>query len=194
MAYCTAMAPNMVSRMLLSLLWFFILLCCCRWPVSSNPLILFSLVVFAFCSTQINLNDRCDQHWPWAISMVVDGTDCPIHEPGNFDKAWFSHKTNGPGVQWEVGSSIQYGDICWLNGPFPAETWPDEFIFWQGLAHQLQPNELVHDNRGYRNHWGHKMKFITPNVGCTEEMYRGNQVARARHQNNQWAFQAIQCA
>ena len=25
------------------------------------------------------------------------------------------------------------------------------------------------------------MKFITANVGCTEEMYRGNQVARARH-------------
>ena len=26
------------------------------------------------------------------------------------------------------------------------------------------------------------MKFITPNVGCTEKMYRGNQVARARHE------------
>ena len=62
---------------------------------STHP---FSLSVFTFCSTQINLNNRCDQHWPWAISMVVDGTNCPIHEPGNFDKAWFSHKTNGPGV------------------------------------------------------------------------------------------------
>ena len=114
--------------------------------------------------------------------MVVDCTDCPILEPHPFDRGWYSHKTNGPGLRWEIGTSIQNGDICWINGPFASGAWPDEIIFRHDLRQQLEPNELVHADRGYRNYQGDPMQFITPNVPCTYGMLRGNQVARARHE------------
>ena len=113
---------------------------------------------------------------------MVDGTDCPIEEPKPFDSGWYSHKSNGPAVRWEIGTSIQTGQICWVNGPYAAGAWPDEIIFCDILWHHLEPGEIVHADRGYRNYQGDVMYFMTPNFPCEYETLRGNGLARARHE------------
>ena len=52
--------------------------------------------------------------------VSLNGTDCPIQEPSYFDKAWWSHKFNGPVVRYEIAVSIQTGWIVWVNSPYLA--------------------------------------------------------------------------
>jgi hypothetical protein len=49
--------------------------------------------------------------------LSFDGTDCPILEPWPFNKKWFSHKLNGPGLKYEVGVCNPTGEIVWVKGP-----------------------------------------------------------------------------
>ena len=46
----------------------------------------------------------------------MDATDCPIKEPSPFDRKWYSHKLNGPGLKYEIGLNIRNGNIIWVNG------------------------------------------------------------------------------
>ena len=105
--------------------------------------------------------------------------DCAILEPGKFSPAWYSHKSNGPGVRWEIASSIQHGIICWINGPFPAGAWPDEVIFCHRLANKLDDNKMVHADRGYRNYKGDTPRFITPSTAPNNALYKSNKLVRA---------------
>jgi len=55
--------------------------------------------------------------------MTVDGTHCRIEEPRTQPSTeWYSHKFNGPGLAYEIGLSIFYNQIMWVNGPFRAGT------------------------------------------------------------------------
>ena len=54
------------------------------------------------------------------FNISVDGTDCPIHEPCPFDKAWFSQKFKGPGVKYEIAIDVLTGDCVWISGPYQA--------------------------------------------------------------------------
>lgn len=83
--------------------------------------------------------------------MSVDGTDCRIYEPYPFNSAWFSHKFKGPGVRYEIALSIRSGRIIWAHGPFPCGAYPDVSIFEKGLAHQLEQNERVIADNGYKH-------------------------------------------
>jgi hypothetical protein len=49
--------------------------------------------------------------------VSVDGTDYAIREPSPFNKKWYSHKMNGPGVRYEIAICIQTGVPVWTNGP-----------------------------------------------------------------------------
>ena len=82
--------------------------------------------------------------------VSIDGTDFCIQQLKPFNKMWYSHKFNRPGVQYEVAISIQGGDIVWVNGPFACGSWPDIKIFRQNLKHALLPGEKVEANLGYR--------------------------------------------
>ena len=84
--------------------------------------------------------------------MSVDGTDCPIYEPSPWNKKWYSHKFKSAGLRYEIGVGLQSGNICWVNGPFPAGSWPDLKIFKSKLVNRLGPNEKVEADRGYRHH------------------------------------------
>ena len=83
--------------------------------------------------------------------MSVDCTDCVIMEPTPFSPEWYSFKSNGPGLRYEVGISIYYGHIVWINGPFPCGSNPDIKIFSNLLAQRLETNEIVVADSGY-NH------------------------------------------
>ena len=55
----------------------------------------------------------------------MDATDCAIQEPSPFDRKWFSHKLNGPGLKYEIGLSIKNGEIVWINGGMPCGEYSD---------------------------------------------------------------------
>ena len=63
--------------------------------------------------------------------ITVDGTDFCIQPPndGQPRSSWYSHKFKKPAVRYEVGISIQSGDIVWLSGPWRAGRYPDITIF-----------------------------------------------------------------
>ena len=89
----------------------------------------------------------------------VDCTDCPfqqilvddLDEPGvkRRNKALFSHKLNGPGLRYEIGTSLLSNDIVWISGPFLPGDWNDLSIFRQGLMHELDEHERVEADDGY---------------------------------------------
>ena len=77
--------------------------------------------------------------------------DFLIHEPIPFDRKWYSHKFGKAGLRYEVGVSIQTGYIVWLNGPFKCGPWPDIKIARSNLIYQLDMNEMVVADHGYRD-------------------------------------------
>ena len=61
--------------------------------------------------------------------VTVDGTDFRIYDPSPFWSKWMSFKFKGPGLRYEVGVSIESGDIVWINGPFMPGMFNDLQIF-----------------------------------------------------------------
>ena len=130
---------------------------------------------------KIVFEDRANEDWPFMGTLVVDGTNCPILEPGDFSPIWYSHKFNGPGVRYEIASSIQTGLILWTNGPFAAGLCPDDEIFAEFLAHKLYDDEVVHADRGYNNP-DNRFIIFHPGVVATQAQLRANKVVRAWHE------------
>jgi hypothetical protein len=81
--------------------------------------------------------------------VSIDCTDVEIQEPSPFHKRWYSHKFHGPGLRYEIGLSIDKGDIVWINGPFECGSWPDIRIFKFSLKSFLGKNERVEADNGY---------------------------------------------
>ena len=78
--------------------------------------------------------------------MSVDGTDFQILQKGS---RFWSHKFKKSGLRYEVGICILTGDIVWINGPYPAGSYPDISIFRDGIMHHLDPFERVEADDGY---------------------------------------------
>jgi hypothetical protein len=110
--------------------------------------------------------------------VTVDGTDCKIQEPTPFSRGWYSHKSNGPGVRYEVGLCIQTGWIVWVNGPFPCGEWLDLRIAREGIVHHLLPGEMFIADGGYCDGGEY---FNTPN-GLNNEEQGMQSLARSRHE------------
>ena len=100
---------------------------------------------------KIKWNKRLKEDNGSACKVSVDGTDFKVAQIKPFWKGWYSHKFKGPGLRYEVGVSIQCGDIVWINGPFPCGAWPDIKIFRQALKGKLiSAGERVEADDGYR--------------------------------------------
>ena len=54
------------------------------------------------------------------------------------NKALYSWKFRGPGLRYEVATSIKTSDVVWINGPFAPGDYDDLSIFRLGLKHMLQ--------------------------------------------------------
>jgi hypothetical protein len=86
--------------------------------------------------------------------ISVDGTDCMIVEPTEFNGRWYPHKFRGPGLQNEVGLCIQTGWVVWRNGPYPCGAFPDLKKARDKLVHNLQYGEKYIADRGYElSYW-----------------------------------------
>ena len=88
---------------------------------------------------------------PDAISFLsTDGTDFRMCEPSIFWSGWCSHKFKCAALRYEIGFGIASGDLCWLNGTFPAGAYPDLRIFRMVLKKYVDPNEKVEADNGYK--------------------------------------------
>ena len=146
-----------------------------------------SLCVSNYLNWQIKLENRFKNDIGNDCLITIDGTDCPINEPRPFDKAYYSHKSNGPAMRYEVGVSILGGDIVWVNGPFRAGANPDLVIFKNMLMHLLEPHERVEADNGYialdpshcKTPKGHRASYCEH---TEERMKKVASVARARQE------------
>ncbi len=71
----------------------------------------------------------------------------------SFSKIWSSFKKGKKAAlrYYELGLGIIPGDICWVNGPFPAGVHNDYTIFKEcGLLSHLDENERVEADNGYK--------------------------------------------
>lgn len=81
--------------------------------------------------------------------VSLDGVDFRIREPIPFNKKWFSHKFKAAGIRYEIGISIETGEIVWASGGLPCGEWPDLKIARQLYVHYAK-NELTLADKGYR--------------------------------------------
>lgn len=127
-------------------------------------------------NVQLNWRNRkCNVSYQMA-NVSVDGTDLVIKEPSPFDSKWFSHKTNGPGVRYEIGIQIHTGIAVWAHGPFPCGSYTDLRIFRLRMKLLLDDGEKVIADRGYPDG-----KVINPDSEAN--MYSTfNATVRARHE------------
>jgi len=65
----------------------------------------------------------------WAAISSADGTDFRIYEPKPFNAKLYSHTFKCPGLRYEVGIRIRFGQIVWVHEPFPCGQYPDVTIF-----------------------------------------------------------------
>ena len=121
--------------------------------------------------------------------LSTDGTDFSILEQSPFWSGWCSHKFKGAGLRYEIGVGICSGNICWLNGPFPAGKYSDIKIFRLGLKKCIDPGEKVEASNGFR---GEPDTILLPSdpsivseselLRFTHDKYRMKQRVRARHE------------
>jgi hypothetical protein len=116
----------------------------------------------------------------------IDGTDIPIHEPGDRNSIWWSHKYNGPGVRYEVATCILTGDIVWFRGPIPCNM-SDREIFDLFLSHKLIPGEGVEADNGYTG----RTQIFTPSAGKTSCARKQKSQVRGRHENVNGLFKVF---
>ena len=122
--------------------------------------------------------------------VSVDGTDFRIYEQDDEPRSWFSHKFNGPAVRYEIGLSIEGGDIVWINGPFRAGRFCDIVIFRSELKGKLElVGERAEADQGYR---GEALTVDLPNDGHIS-LHRKKTIVRARHETVNKRFKQWGC-
>jgi hypothetical protein len=116
--------------------------------------------------------------------ISVDGTHCRINEPQHptmsKNKAFYSHKFNQAGLNYEIGLSPFDNQLTWVKGPMPAGT-PDITVFRNdGLKGKLPLGKKAVEDRGYR---GEPAKCSIPNCQDTAEVRLFKSRAGARHES-----------
>ena len=116
----------------------------------------------------------------------------------DLNKIWFSQKSHGAGVRYELGICIKTGDICWYNGPFPCGWGPDIKIFNQKLKGMLLPFEKIMADRNYKNSTRaytkcHVTKYLDEVRRIKTPEYDAMAKALARHENINGWFKEFGC-
>ena len=83
------------------------------------------------------------------VYASVDGTDVLVCEPQPFHAQWFSHEFRHAALRYEIGISVNGGNIVWVHGPFPAGRFNDQTIFNLKMVHHLKTNEKILADKGY---------------------------------------------
>ena len=113
--------------------------------------------------------------------VSVDGVHCRIYEPRTQPSSgWYSKKSNGAGLSYELGVAVHHNKIVWINGPFPAGQ-NDLTIFRKpnGLMSKIPDNCRAIGDDGYI---GEPSKVSTKNSYNSDEVKRFTNRVRARHE------------
>lgn len=105
-------------------------------------------------------------------------TDCEIEEPWLYCPVWWSHKSNGPGLKYELAISIFGGDIVAVHGPFPCAI-SDRECFDVMLSAKLFTGEKVEADSGYTG----RDQIVTPKVAPSRYHQKQKSQVRGRHEN-----------
>ena len=81
-------------------------------------------------------------------------------------------------MRYEIAVNIRTGEICWINGPFPAGKYPDQSIFRDGLNWELAEGEMVHADKAYR----YQPRCSTPANQSFRYDREQSHLVRARHE------------
>ena len=81
--------------------------------------------------------------------LTVDGTQCQIQEIRPWSEIWFSHKFNGPGLNYEIGILIHKPHLIWVRGPTPPGQFNDATVFKQALMQRLPVGRKALADDGY---------------------------------------------
>ena len=85
------------------------------------------------------------------LYVSLDGTDFRIQEPSPFSRKWFSHKFKAAGLKYEVGLSIETGDIVWASGGIPAGLMNDLALARSNYVNFLEEGETTLADKGYKD-------------------------------------------
>ncbi len=72
-----------------------------------------------------------------------------IFEPTPFSAELYGHKFMFAGLRYEVGVSIERGNLMWVNGAIPCGIFQDLVIFRHGVKKFLSENKKIVANKGY---------------------------------------------
>jgi DDE superfamily endonuclease len=91
----------------------------------------------------------------------VDGVHCSIEEPRKDPSSkWYSHKTNGPALTYQVVLSLRENKVLSISGPYPAgESDIKVFRKPDGIMNLIPPGKRIIADRGYN---GEPEKLSTP--------------------------------
>jgi hypothetical protein len=124
--------------------------------------------------------ERWNNQGSEAIIVSVDGIHCTISEPRQFPSSkWYSHKSHGPALAYEIAIAVQDNKIVHVHGPFPAGI-PDLTIFRSpgGLKSKIPEGKLATADRGYRG----EPSLRLPNERDTELAKNFKKRSQARHE------------
>lgn len=99
--------------------------------------------------TQIVFERRKEDDVGNDCRIQVDALDCETTEQGESFQAFYSFKSNGSALRYELGTNIRTGDCVWRNGPFPPGDWNDWAIFLHALKNLLDEDERAETDDGY---------------------------------------------
>ena len=138
---------------------------------------------------QIKWSNRLvgDRGAPAKIS--VDGTDFRTVEYKPFHSDRKSHKSNGPGLRYEIGIAVATGWIVHVFGPFPCGEYPDLRIARMYLHNKLPAGEYYIADDVY------KAKHTPVVIGSMvppHELKRFKKI-RSRHENINGRFKEWDC-
>jgi hypothetical protein len=121
---------------------------------------------------------------PATYILSVDGTHCRINEPQHptlsKNKAYYSHKFNQAGLNYEIGLSVFTNQLMWVQGPMPAGKHDITAFRNDGLKGKMPNGKRAVADRGYR---GEPAKCSVPNRLDTAEVRSFKGRARARHES-----------
>lgn len=107
---------------------------------------------------KINWDKRHQDHRNTSVNVSIDGIDFEICEPSPFNRKWYSFKHNGAGLRYEIGLSIDLGEIVWAYGGVPCGEYSDLRLAREVFVYELDLNEKAIADRGYKD----GNFFITP--------------------------------
>jgi hypothetical protein len=142
---------------------------------------LFTRAIQALKEKKIKWVDRWNNEGSEIVIVSVDGVHCTISEPRQIPSSkWYSHKTHGPGLAYEIAIAVQENKVVHIHGPFPAGV-PDLTIFRSpgGLKSKMAEGKHATADRGYRG----EPALRTPNDRDTETTRKFKKRSQARHES-----------